>query len=155
MKGTRLEWRYVTAVTKHCVPRNGWLGCAHPATLLLKRSVERGLPCDPSVVGASPALPLQPSLFGSDRSASASGTAQPYPIELYVAVSTEPSPFCWRKVGIDGLVSFVGRRYCVPFRLISETVEVSGIAGAVQVLTSCELVAEHPRGTDVRLLFDQ
>lgn len=70
-------------------------------------------------------------------------------------MSTEPSPFCWRKVGIYGLVSFVGRRYCVPFHLISETVEVSGIAGAVQVLRSCELVAEHPRGTDVRLLFDQ
>lgn len=71
----------------------------------------------------------------------------PLPVPFDVAVS--------RKVRIDGLVSFEGRQYSVPFRLIGETVEVRGIAGAVQVLKACEIVAEHPRGTDARLLIDQ
>ena len=71
----------------------------------------------------------------------------PLPVPFDVAVS--------RKVGIDGLVSFEGRQYSVPFTLIGQSVEVRGIAGAVQVLKSCEVVAEHPRSTDVRLLIDQ
>jgi transposase len=71
----------------------------------------------------------------------------PLPVPFDVAVS--------RKVGIDGLVSFEGRQYSVPFHLIGKTVEVRGIAGAVQVLKSCEIVAQHPRGTDARLLIDQ
>lgn len=71
----------------------------------------------------------------------------PLPVPFDVAVS--------RKVGTDGLVSFEGRQYSVPFRLIGETVEVRGIAGAVQVLKACEIVAEHPRGTGRRLLVDQ
>ncbi len=72
---------------------------------------------------------------------------KPMPIPFGVAVS--------RKVGIDGLVSFEGRQYSVPFPLIGQTVEVRGIAGAVQVLKTCEVVAEHPRGTAARLLIDQ
>lgn len=71
----------------------------------------------------------------------------PLPVPFDIAVS--------RRVGIDGLISFEGRQYSVPFRLIGETVEVRGIAGAVQVLKSCEVVAEHPRGTAARLLIDQ
>lgn len=71
----------------------------------------------------------------------------PLPIPFDVAVN--------RKVGVDGLVSFEGRQYSVPFRLIGQTVEVRGTAGAVQVLKSCEIVAEHPRGTAARLLIDQ
>jgi len=39
--------------------------------------------------------------------------------------------------------------------LIGKTVEVRGIAGAVQMLKACTVVAEHPRGTDARLLIDQ
>jgi hypothetical protein len=71
----------------------------------------------------------------------------PLPIPFDVAVN--------RKVRVDGLVSFEGRQYSVPFRLIGETVEVRGTAGAVQFLKSCEIVAEHPRGTNARLLIDQ
>jgi transposase len=71
----------------------------------------------------------------------------PLPIPFDVAVN--------RKVGVDGLVSFEGRQYSVPFRLIGQTVEVRGTAGVVQVLKSCEIVAEHPRGTAARLLIDQ
>lgn len=71
----------------------------------------------------------------------------PLPVPFDVAVS--------RKVGIDGLISFEGRQYSVPFRLIGETVEVRGIAGAVQIIKACEVVAEHARGTDSRLLIDQ
>ena len=43
----------------------------------------------------------------------------------------------------------------MPFGLIGETVEVRGVAGAVQVLKDCEVVASHPRGTARRLLIDQ
>ena len=60
-----------------------------------------------------------------------------------------------RPVGRDGLVAFEGRQYSVPFRLVGETVEVRGIAGAVQVLKDCAVVACHPRGTERRLVIDQ
>ncbi|MEM6943281.1 MAG: hypothetical protein AAF416_10535 [Pseudomonadota bacterium] len=69
----------------------------------------------------------------------------PIPVPFDIAVG--------RRVGIDGLVSFEGRQYSVPFHLIGETVEVRGIAGAVHILKACEIVAEHPRGTDSRLLI--
>ncbi len=39
--------------------------------------------------------------------------------------------------------------------LIGQSVEVRGIAGAVQVLKACEVVAEHPGKTDTHLLTDQ
>ena len=60
-----------------------------------------------------------------------------------------------RPVGRDGLVAFEGRQYSVPFRLVGETVEVRGVAGAVQVLKDCAVVACHPRGTARRLVIDQ
>ena len=68
-----------------------------------------------------------------------------------------PEPFdvvVMRPVGRDGLVCFEGRQYSVPFRLVGETVEVRGVAGAVQVLKACAEVARHPRGTDRRLVVD-
>lgn len=71
----------------------------------------------------------------------------PLPVPFEVAVS--------RKVGIDGLVSFEGRQCSVPFTLIGQSVEVRGIAGTVQILKACKIVAEHPRGTAARLLIDQ
>jgi transposase len=72
---------------------------------------------------------------------------EPLPVPFDVAIS--------RRVGVDGLVAFEGRQYSVPFHLIGKTVEVRGIAGAVQMLKACTVVAEHPRGTDARLLIDQ
>jgi len=71
---------------------------------------------------------------------------------------TVPEPFdlvAARRVGRDGLVAFEGRQYSVPFRLVGETVEVRGVAGAVQVLKDCAIVASHPRGTERRLVIDQ
>ena len=71
---------------------------------------------------------------------------------------TAPEPFdvvVARTVGRDGLVAFEGRQYSVPFPLVGETVEVRGIAGAVQVLKACRVVALRPRGTERRLLVDQ
>jgi transposase len=68
-----------------------------------------------------------------------------------------PEPFdvvVMRPVGRDGLVCFEGRQYSVPFRLIGETVEVRGVAGAVQLLKACGEVARHPRGTARRLVID-
>jgi hypothetical protein len=60
-----------------------------------------------------------------------------------------------RTVGRDGLVAFEGRHYSVPYHLVGDSVEVRGVAGAVQVLKACEMVAIHPRGTERRLLIDQ
>lgn len=71
---------------------------------------------------------------------------------------TAPEPFdpvAARVVGRDGLVAFAGRQYSVPFRLVGATVEVCGVAGAVQVLKDCRIVACHPRGTERRLVIDQ
>lgn len=69
-----------------------------------------------------------------------------------------PQPFdlvATRRVGRDCLVAFEGRQYSVPFRLLGQTVEVRGAAGRIQVLTDCEVVAEHPRHTTSRLIIDQ
>ena len=69
-----------------------------------------------------------------------------------------PQPFdlvATRRVGRDCLVAFEGRQYSVPFRLLGQTVEVRGAAGRIQVLTEREVVAEHPRHTDARLVIDQ
>lgn len=71
---------------------------------------------------------------------------------------TLPAPFdvvVTRTVGRDGLVSFEGRQYSVPYHLVGDNVEVRGVAGAVHVLKACEIVAVHPRGTKRRLLIDQ
>ena len=59
-----------------------------------------------------------------------------------------------RRVGVDGLVAFEGRRYSVPFALLHRDVEVRGGPGVVQVLAEQRIVAEHPRHTDTRLVID-
>jgi hypothetical protein len=71
---------------------------------------------------------------------------------------TLPEPFdlvATRQVSLDGLVSFEGRQYSVPFQRIGQRVEVRGTAGQVQILKACEVVATHPRGTPARLVIDQ
>ena len=68
-----------------------------------------------------------------------------------------PEPFdvvVTRRVDVDCLVSFEGRRYSVPFALVGQRVEVRGCAGTVQVLADATVVASHPRGTRERLLID-
>ena len=71
---------------------------------------------------------------------------------------TLPEPFdvvAVRVVGIDGLVSFEGRQYSVPFRFAGERVEVRGCAGQIQVVKDCAVIATHPRATAARLVIDQ
>lgn len=68
-----------------------------------------------------------------------------------------PQPFdlvATRRVGIDGLVSFEGRQYSVPFPHVGTEVEVRGTARHVQVIATNTVVAEHPRGTAHRLVID-
>jgi transposase len=71
---------------------------------------------------------------------------------------TLPQPFdveVIRPVGRDCLVNFEGRQYSVPFAYVSRQVRVRGCCGRVQVWCEDRCVAEHPRGTDCRLLIDQ
>jgi transposase len=68
-----------------------------------------------------------------------------------------PEPFdlvLTRTVHRDCTVNFEGRSYSVPFVLCGLTVEVRGCAGAVQVWHEGQMVAEHPRKTQERLLID-
>jgi hypothetical protein len=68
---------------------------------------------------------------------------------------TLPEPFdivVRRPVGLDCVVNFEGRHYSVPFRFVQQEVEVRGLSGRVQVLKDCEVIAEHPRGTDALIL---
>jgi transposase len=68
-----------------------------------------------------------------------------------------PEPFdltATRPVQKDCTVSFEGRTYSVPFRLCGRQVELRGCAGVVQVWHDGQLVAEHPRHTQQRLLLD-
>ena len=70
---------------------------------------------------------------------------------------TLPEPFdvaLTRRVGIDGLISFEGRQYSVPFRYVCSLVEVRGCATTVQIVAENAVVAVHPRGTPQRLLID-
>lgn len=70
---------------------------------------------------------------------------------------TLPEPFdiaVRRPVGIDCLVSFEGRQYSVPFRFVRQDVEVRGLAGRVQVLKNCAVIAEHPRGGAALIVID-
>lgn len=63
---------------------------------------------------------------------------------------TLPEPFdiaVRRPVGIDCLVNFEGRQYSVPFRFVGQEVEVRGLAGRVQILKDCAVIAEHARGS--------
>jgi len=68
-----------------------------------------------------------------------------------------PEPFdlvATRRVSEDCLVSFEGRRYSVPFRLVGRVVEVRGCAGSVQVFAEARCVARHPRHSERRLVLD-
>ncbi|MCE6966987.1 Mu transposase domain-containing protein [Cereibacter sphaeroides] len=71
---------------------------------------------------------------------------------------TLPEPFdivVRRPVGPDCIVNFEGRQYSVPFRFVRQEVEVRGLAGRVQMLKDCEVIAEHPRGTARLILRDE
>jgi hypothetical protein len=68
-----------------------------------------------------------------------------------------PEPFelaLTRTVQRDCTVHFEGRVYSVPFRLCGLAVEVRGCGGVVQVWHDGQVVAEHPRRTQERLLLD-
>lgn len=68
-----------------------------------------------------------------------------------------PDPFdavATRPVGIDALVSFEGRQYSVPFRLVGSRVEVRGCADRVHVMHEGHPVAVHERHTARRLVID-
>lgn len=68
-----------------------------------------------------------------------------------------PAPFdhvATRRVSDDGLVSFEGRQYSVPFAQLGREVEIRGGAGVVQILAERAIVAEHPRHTARRLVLD-
>jgi hypothetical protein len=70
---------------------------------------------------------------------------------------TLPEPFdivVRRAVGIDCLIAFGGRRYSVPFRYARQEVEVRGLAGRVQILKDCAVIAEHPRGGAALIVTD-
>lgn len=68
-----------------------------------------------------------------------------------------PEPFdiaVRRPVGIDCMVHFEARQYSVPFRYADRHVEVRGCACTVQFLADRQVVAEHPRGTEERILIN-
>jgi len=70
---------------------------------------------------------------------------------------TLPEPFdvvVRRTVGLDCLVAFEGRHYSVPFTFARQEVEVRGLAGRVQVLKDCAVIAEHPRGGAALIVTD-
>lgn len=58
-----------------------------------------------------------------------------------------------RRVTRDGLVSFEGRRYSVPFGSVGRVVEVRGTAQQVLVLAEGREVARHARHTAARLVL--
>ena len=58
-----------------------------------------------------------------------------------------------RRVSRDCLVSFEGRRYSVPFRVVGRTVEVRGAAQHVVVLAEGREIARHARHTAARLVL--
>jgi len=68
-----------------------------------------------------------------------------------------PEPFelaLTRTVQRDCTIHFEGRVYSVPFRLCGLAVEVRGCGDVVQVWHDGQVVAEHPRRTQERLLLD-
>ena len=52
------------------------------------------------------------------------------------------------------MVAFEGRQYSVPFAFLDRQVEVRGGADRVQVLADQQIIAQHPRHTDCRVLLD-
>jgi hypothetical protein len=76
---------------------------------------------------------------------------------LLAPLPSLPDPFdavATRPVGIDALVSFEGRQYSVPFRLVGSRVEVRGCADRVHIVHAGSLVAVHERHTARRLVID-
>jgi transposase len=68
-----------------------------------------------------------------------------------------PEPFdvsVVRPVHKDCTVHFEQRQYSVPFRYVGRTVDVRGCNRRVQIFFGNELIVEHPRGTDRRLVID-
>lgn len=68
-----------------------------------------------------------------------------------------PEPFdvaVQRRVALDSTVRFDGRSYSVPFAYALQEVEVRGCAAVVQIWADGRIVAEHPRGTAARNVFD-
>jgi hypothetical protein len=59
-----------------------------------------------------------------------------------------------RTVQRDCTVNFEGRTYSVPFVLCGLSVEVRGCCGVVQVWHNGQLLAQHARHTQERLLID-
>ncbi len=73
-------------------------------------------------------------------------------------VPTLPEPFdtlARRTVGTDCMIAFESRQYSVPFRYVGEVVEVRGAHQRVQILHGSEIVAEHERHTDARVVTDR
>ncbi|AXU20819.1 hypothetical protein C7W88_17420 (plasmid) [Novosphingobium sp. THN1] len=52
------------------------------------------------------------------------------------------------------MASLEGCQYSVPFRFIRQDVEVRGVSGRVLFLKNCEVVADHPRGTEALVVID-
>lgn len=77
-------------------------------------------------------------------------------------LALQPLPALWepfdvvvaRRVARDGLVSFEGRRYSVPFAWVGRSVEVLGTAQHVVIQAEGREVARHPRHTARRLLIE-
>jgi hypothetical protein len=77
-------------------------------------------------------------------------TLQPLPAHL-------PDPFdlvARRRVALDATVAFEGRSYSAPFHFAGQEVELRGCAETVQVWAEGQVVAEHPRPTRARVIFD-
>ncbi|MEM6796784.1 MAG: IS21 family transposase [Acidobacteriota bacterium] len=77
--------------------------------------------------------------------------------QFLAPLQTLPEPFdvaLKRKVTRDCMVHFEGRAYSVPFALIERHVEVRGCSGRVQILSGCQVVAEHPRHTARRVVIE-
>jgi len=69
-----------------------------------------------------------------------------------------PTPFdiqVSRVVRRDCTVSFEGRHYSVPFRLVGRSVSVRGCETTVEIFSGVERVATFPRHTECRSLIDQ
>ena len=68
-----------------------------------------------------------------------------------------PEPFdviATRTVERDCTVTFEGRQYSVPLRLVGKRVEVRGTAGHVNVYDGLDRVAHHDRDTPQRVVID-
>ena len=52
------------------------------------------------------------------------------------------------------VASVEGRRYSVTFRFVRQEVEVRGLAGRVQILKDCAVIADHPRGGAALIVKD-